>query len=130
MGWRTYEITVAGFPPFALSAASCSKAMASAFSSYLNYDDRAKFGDFLKLARVRACPVPEADGYDYVRRAYGVDPTVGQRVRLKNEGPATGEEGVVIYPGQHTAHVRVVIDGRDFPVSVHPNNVELLTGSL
>jgi hypothetical protein len=129
MNWRTYEISVDGFPPFVLSAMTRSKARAEAYSRYLTYDDRAKFGDFVKACRVRTCPVPAADGYDYIRRAYGVDPKVGQRVRLVNEGAASGEEGVVIYPGQSTAHVRVVLDGRDFPVSVHPSSVELLTAA-
>lgn len=124
MTWATYSITVDGHPPFVLGAASRGKALASAFASYTEHY-RCKFGEFLRICRVRRCEVPENDGYDYVRRVYDVHPTVGQRVTLINENSSTGEQGVVVYPGKSTASVHVVIDGRDFAVRVHPSNVQL-----
>lgn len=123
MAWRTYEITVDGFPPFPMSAPTRSKARAEAYSRFSEPYPDVTFGDFVKACRVRVCAVPTNDGYDYVRRCYGVDPKIGQRVWLINEGPSTGQSGEVVYPGQSTASVHVVIDGRDFPVRVHPSNI-------
>jgi hypothetical protein len=123
--WRCYEVTVEGFPSFVLPAPSRSKAMAESWRRYNDGPD-ISFRDFLKVARARLVPTPRDDGYEYVRRVYGVNPRIGQRVRLQHEGPSSGLEGVVVYPGPSTAYVKVVLDGRDFPVNVHPDNVELL----
>ena len=127
--WRTYAVTVDGFEqPMTVSARSAGAARYDAWLSVSESWCDLSFRDFLGMVKVRSCPTPsrEYDGYGYVRRAYSVDPTIGQRVRLKNEGPSSGLEGVVVYPGPSTAHVHVVIDGRDHAVSVHPLNVELL----
>lgn len=127
--WRTYAVTVDGFEqPMTVSARSTSAARYDAWLSVSEFWGDLSFRDFLGMAQVRSCAPPsrDKDGYGYVRRAYGVDPTIGQRVRLKNEHTSSGLEGEVVYPGPSTAHVHVVIDGRDHAVSVHPMNVELL----
>lgn len=121
----TFSVTVDGWPPFVMGGASHGAVRASAYSSYAECR-QVTFKDFLRIVRVRRCPVPDNDGYDYVRRAYGVDPKVGQRCRLVNEGPSTGEVGEIIYPGLTTASIHVIVDGRTFAVRVHPMNVELL----
>lgn len=126
--YRLYEVTVDGFPGVSYSALSRSKAL---YQCYLDFSEPwpCTFREFLaKAACRRVATTPSDDGYGYVRRNYGVDPKIGQRCRLKNEGPSSGLEGEIVYPGRSTAHVHVVIDGRDFPVSVHPMNVELLRG--
>lgn len=126
--WRTYAVTVDGFEqPMTVSAPTASKAR---YDKWLDFTDvnGCTFKEFLKISHVRTCDAPprESDGYGYVRRAYSVDPTIGQRVRLRNEGRSSGLEGEVVYPGPSTAHVHVAIDGRDHAVPVHPMNVELL----
>lgn len=123
--YRLFEVEVAGFPPATYSALSRSKAL---YQCYLRFSEPwpCSFREFLAKTKCRATTMPADDGYGYVRRTYGVDPRIGQRCRLKNEGPSTGLEGEVVYPGKSTAHVHVVIDGRDFAVNVHPMNIELL----
>lgn len=125
MTWRTYKIQLDGHDPYVMSAPSRSKARYHSFGSYREHYNGETFSNFMRRCRVTVCPTPANDGYDYVRRNYGVDPQVGQRASLINEGPSTGQAGVVIYPGPSTASVHVVIDGRDFPVRVHPMNVQL-----
>lgn len=120
---KTYEVTIDGFPPVVFSATSPGKARADAWRSYTNAYE-CSFRDFLKISRIARCDVPADDGYGYVRRAYSVDPKVGQRVRLRNEGPNNGLEGVVGYPGTATAHVHILLDGYQRPVRVHPDNFE------
>lgn len=122
---RIYEVTVSGFPPAMYSAATAAQARTKAWRDFSDAYD-CTFKNFLKMSRVNACPVPVDDGYGYVRRNYGVDPKIGRRARLVNEGPSTGLEGEIVYPGKSTAHVHIVIDGRDHAVCAHPLNVELL----
>ncbi len=130
---RMYEVTVDGFPPVTYSAMSPAKARAEAwrnFSSAYDCTRRLTFKDFLKISKVRRCGPPANDGYDYVRRNYGINPKIGDRVRLINEGTISGMEGEVVYPDISTAHVHVVIDGRDHAVCVHPMNVEFIAEAL
>lgn len=91
--------------------------------------DDLTFKEFLKcVRRVRQCHQPSSDGYDYIKRAYDKDFKVGDRVRLnEGEGSSRGLEGVVVYPGRSTAHVHVLIDGRDHAVTVHPFGVDVIT---
>lgn len=125
MTWRTFEISVAGFDPFTLSAASRSKARYDAWQRFREPYPDVTFGEFVSRCRVRGCTVPQPDGYDYVRRNYGVDVRPGQRVRLKNEGPTfNGREGLVIYPGRSTAMIHLVLDGASNSTIVHPLDVE------
>lgn len=123
--WRTYSIQVDGFPSYVMSAPSRAKARIESFQSYRECRHGVRFRDFIKLCRVVVCDPPADDGYDYVRRNYGVDPKIGQWVTLKNEGPSSGKGGVVTYPGLSTASVHVAMDGDDFTVRVHPMNVVL-----
>ena len=125
---RTYIVEVAmhsGLSGHVYSAKSPGAARAEAWRSFTSAYE-CTFKDFLRISRVRAVPVPKSDGYEYVRRNYGVDPKVGGRVRLVNEGPSTGLEGEVVYPGISTAHVHVLIDGRDHISHVHPLSIQLI----
>lgn len=123
---RTYSVTVEGFPSVVYSARSPAKARSKAWQHYSSAFD-CSFKNFLRISRVRSCGVPADDGYAYVRRTYGVDPKVGDRVRLVNEGQASGQEGEVVYPGQSTAHVHVLLDGREHVSIVHPMSIEFVT---
>lgn len=125
MTWKTFKIELAGHEAYVATAASRAKARVQAFHSYREQYQCEKFGSFMRRIRITICETPQNDGYDYVRRNYGVDPKVGQRVTLINEGGSSGQSGFVIYPGLSTASVHVVIDGRDFAVRVHPMNVDL-----
>lgn len=123
MAFPIYEVTVAGFPPIEYSAATPAKARAMAWGDYTHAYE-CTFKDFLKISTVRRCGVPEDDGYGYVRSAYGVDVAIGDRVTIVNEGSMSGRVGEVIYPGRRTAYVRLVLDGSDEPVNVHPMNIK------
>lgn len=126
MTWRNYQIAVEGFPPFVAGAVSRGRAMADAFSRYREPYPDITFREFLKRTRVTACAAPTIDGYAYVRRNYGLNVRLGQRVRLKGEGAISGREGEVVYPGESTAHVVVLLDGEQHPSCVHPHSVDLL----
>lgn len=124
---KTFDVKIAHFPPSTYSAATRSKAR---YQAWLSFSDthECTFRDFQRITEVWSCPVPAIDGYDYIRRAYGVDVTVGQRVQIRNEGPGyNGLEGEVIYPGPSTQYVQVCLDGRDYPVNVHPLSIDPLT---
>jgi hypothetical protein len=102
---------------------------AAVYDAFLDTDLNCTFGDYLKAYKPRARlagAYPAPDGYDYVRRAYGVDPRIGQRVRLCNEASLSGKEGVVLYPGTSSAYVHVLLDGEKSASHVHPSNVTLL----
>ena len=126
---KTYEVTVSGFPPVTYSARNPSHARANAWRDYTSAYN-CPFKDFLRISSVRRCAVPEDDGYAYVRRAYGVKLAIGQRVRLKNEWKMTGKCGTILYPGKHSAHVAILLDGNTIPLLVHPNNFEPADASL
>lgn len=124
MAWRTYAVQVDGFPPFVMSAPSRGKARAESYRSWREARPRARFGDFLQRSRVVACEPPADDGYDYVRRYYGVDPRIGDRVYvLGSKGRSNAKHGVVTYPGLTTASVHVAFDGHDFAMRVHPSEI-------
>lgn len=128
--FRLFEVTVdmcGRDVPATYSALTASKAM---YQAFLDYSEcwQCTFQAFLKIAKVRSInPSHVPDGYDYVRRAYGLNPRIGQRCRLKDEGESSGLVGEIVHPGStSTAHVHVVLDGRDYAVCVHPSSVELL----
>lgn len=55
--------------------------------------------------------------YDYIQRAYGKNPIVGQRVRHTE----TGRKGIVTPEGESAAHyVQVQFDGDTSPRPCHP----------
>lgn len=121
---RMFEITVNNFPPVYKSAETPGKARAAVWRDYTDAFE-CTFKEFLSISKVRSCSVPAKDGYDYVRRAYGLDVKIGQRIRLKDEGPSTGMEGVVVYPGESTAHVHVKLDDRNDISHVHPSSITI-----
>lgn len=64
---------------------------------------------------------PARPPYDYVRRAYGVDPKVGARVRHT----VTGEAGTIAREDQCAGHyVQVRFDGENFAASCHPTELD------
>lgn len=125
--WPLFDVTVQGFPPLTYQAATRGKALSMAYGDYGILDDRIKFGAFLRIASARRRhDVPADDHYGPVRRQYGVDPTVEQRVRLQHEGDWSGREGTVLFPRSPMCHVLVLVDGENEPVRVHPMNVVFL----
>lgn len=61
--------------------------------------------------------------YDYVRRTYGVDPKVGQRVRHTE----IDRYGVITPENKGFGHyVRVRFDGRKYADNCHPTALEYL----
>jgi hypothetical protein len=124
MKWRTYEIHFDGYPPLVRTGTSAAKARYDCFLDLSDAWSDLRFGDFLRRSRVRVCPTPENDGYGYIRRAYGVDVRPGDRVTITREGPdLEGKGATVVYPGQSTAYVKLVIDGEKRISNVHPLSV-------
>lgn len=61
--------------------------------------------------------------YDYVKRAYGVDPRVGQRVRHTE----IDKQGTIAREGRSNQHhVMVRFDGQRHPSPCHPTALEYL----
>lgn len=52
--------------------------------------------------------------YDYIRRTYGVDPKVGQRITMG------GRPGVIVRPRGDPQYLRVRFDGQTHVSNVHP----------
>lgn len=126
--WRLFDVEIQGFGSSVVQAPTRSAAM---YDRYLAFSDPwpCTFAEFLKVAKVRSGKLPAEDGYAYVRRAYGLDVKVGQRVEMHSEGPRyNGRQGVVMYPGKSsTSYVHVLLDGEESPCVVHPNSVRLLS---
>lgn len=122
--WRHFEIKVDGFDDPAIFVAP-TRAKAR-YAAFLRFSDPwpCTFAEFQRISRVRLCGAPPVDGYDYVRRNYGVDVRHGDRVTLTGEGrDLEGKAATVVYPGPSTAHVHLVIDGKNYVSTVHPMNV-------
>lgn len=67
--------------------------------------------------------------YDYVKRAYGVDPVVGQRVRhTELSGPRA--LGAVALPGSAEHYVYVRFDGDRHSSPCHPTALEYIPVGL
>jgi membrane protein implicated in regulation of membrane protease activity len=61
--------------------------------------------------------------YDYVKRTYGVDPRVGQRVMHQ----VTKRDGTIAREDLSAAHyVQVRFDGQRWNVSCHPKELDYL----
>lgn len=59
--------------------------------------------------------------YDYVKRAYGVNPILGQRVRHTE----TKKFGSIEHEDRSASHyVQVKFDGRDFALPCHPTSLD------
>lgn len=121
---KLFDVMVPGYGTVTLYGRSAGGAKAKAWRSDAFW--HLSFMDFLKMgvrAKLRTVP-PEPDGYDYIRNAYGVDVSIGQKVTLQNEGADwNGKVGEVMYPGPSTASVHVLMEGYDRPIIVHPSNV-------
>ncbi|WP_232629189.1 hypothetical protein [Methylobacterium sp. Leaf118] len=122
MGWNLYDVSVQGYGTEVITAPSRGKALAAAWRS--DAFSHISFGAFLRITSLRRREVPPTDdGYGYVRQRYEVDPQVGQRVTYTGCGSSQGQAGTILYPGKCTAHVLVLIDGREHPVGVHPTDL-------
>lgn len=54
--------------------------------------------------------------YEYIKRAYGVDPQIGQRITHR------GKLGVIVRPVGDPHYLRVRFDGRKHADNVHPTD--------
>jgi hypothetical protein len=63
--------------------------------------------------------------YEYVKRAYGVNPEVGMRVTFNEKGCAR-KEGVIVgkRAEEYDHYVHVRFDGTKFDVPCHPTSLE------
>lgn len=124
--WPLFEYSIDEFDGVT-TAATRQKAVWALFQGYRESVWRIDFGEFLRVLKIKRRVKPLFDdGYGSVRRQYGVNPHIGQRIRLINEGSQPGKEGNVIYPGRSTCMVHVAYDDSPHSVIVHPMNVELL----
>lgn len=131
--WNLYEVTITWGPHTATSVLSASSRSRAIYQAFLDFSDAwpCSFRQFLDLVKARRVQTCADDGYGYVRRAYGVDPTIGATVELVNENDWTGKRGVIVHPGRSsTAHVHVAFPDINHPLSVHPNNVRILQQEL
>lgn len=124
--WPVFEIEVYGYAPEVFTAATRSKAVWRAYDAFRSISTRS-FGEFLFDVRVRLVDPDRAsrlaaDGYENVRAQYGVHPVLGERRLLINEGPQSGREVTVLYPGRHTSMIHCVYVGEARPMIVHPMN--------
>jgi hypothetical protein len=124
--WGVFDVQVGAWPPSIYTGRTAATARWAAFENYRSVYCETSFREFLHLGvrvtRRAAPPVP--DGYDYIRRAYGIEVAIGNRVRLRDEGTLSGCTGRVIYPGPNTAYVHVLLDGENRVSRVHPSSIE------
>lgn len=119
-----FDVDVTGYGVATVTAPSRGRALADSWRC--DAFGHISFKDFLRMARAHVRPAPPADdGYEYVRRVYGVNPTIGQRCYLVDHEGKRGHSGVVLYPGKSTAHIHVLIDGAA-ATWVHPEGIELI----
>lgn len=126
--WHLYEVTVAYEGYSATATYSARSRSAAIYQAFLNYSDAwtITFRWFLDVARARRVETCADDGYGYVRRAYGVDPKIGDIIELLNEGDWSGRRGQIVHPGSRsTAHVHVAFEGIDYALRCHPNNIRI-----
>lgn len=71
--------------------------------------------------------MPSEKPYEYVRRMYGVDPVIGQRVSSAWGGDPSA--GVIVRKRHYDQYVHVKFDGSSFDVPVHPLELNYETGS-
>lgn len=122
--WPIFEVAVDGYTPEIFTARTRSKATWRAYSAFREMRPSTSFADWIARTRIRKLtrlPLDD-DGYDNVRAQYGVNPTIGERRVLVNEGPNDGREVVVLYPGRHTCMIHCAYLGHDRPMIVHPLN--------
>lgn len=63
----------------------------------------------------------KADCYEYVRKTYGVPAYIGVRVQL-----GAGKEGVLVAARSDLHYVHIRLDGQNFSVTEHPQDVVYL----
>lgn len=72
--------------------------------------------EMTRVGLPRTPPLP----YAYVRRTYGVNPGIGQRVRHTE----TGRWGTIAKPNGDTQYVRVNFDGDKHIMNSHPTSLD------
>ncbi|MGU3417694.1 hypothetical protein [Methylobacterium sp. D54C] len=122
---RLYDVTFRMWGQSYTRPVSARSSAAARYRAYLDADLSMPFSEYLRAASVRlSSDAPADDGYGYIRQAYKVDPRIGQRVTLRNEGKDwEGREGEIVYPGTSRQYVHVMFDDLDNPVVVHPLSV-------
>lgn len=130
--WPIFRVQVYGYELHAehFTAATKSAANWAAFSAWREFRQGWSFHDWLVEASISRLTPSEVerllrlgDGYQYVRSAYGVSPKIGGVYALRNEGPNSGREVVVDWPGLHTSMIRCHYLGERRPMIVHPLNI-------
>lgn len=121
--WPIFEVRVDGYTPIVYTGRTQAKAYYRAYQDYSEHY-RCSFWEWLTRSSIRRLDrPPTCDGYDGVRDQYGVDPTIGERRVLINEGRNNGRGVVVLYPNRtHTSMIHCAYDGEDRAMIVHPRN--------
>lgn len=94
------------------------------YQAWLDFSDvfsGVKFREFLSISEVRVSAEPlRSDGYEYIRKAYGVDPRVGQRVEFGRPGEEP-KRGTILYPSAtSSAYLIIGLDGKRGRYPFHP----------
>lgn len=115
---KHFEVEAGGYPPHSVTALTASKARMQVFRIHQDAFG-CTFREFLahrvKVRRAADAPL-EPHVYSYIRRCYGLDVRVGQRVL------ADGKPGEVALPG-NGPYVYVLRDGEGQVFPYHPNEV-------
>lgn len=130
--WRLYEVVIEWGPHSSTSELSARSSSHARYQAWQSFSDAwpCTFRQFMPLVKVRRIAASDCDGYDYVRRAYGVDPRIGQQIELVNEGDWSGKRGEIVHPGSRsTASIHVAFPGISHALSVHPNNYRVAGAS-
>jgi hypothetical protein len=125
--FRLFDVTLRMYGQSFTRPVSARSASAARYRAYVDADLSMTFAEYQRASSVRLSSGELADdGYGYIRRAYGVDPRIGQRLTLTREGADyEGKGGEVTYPGTSQNYVHVLLDGQEHPVVVHPHSVVL-----
>lgn len=122
--WQFYEVSVAGLPPEIFEGPSRDKVRWRAYAMFAEHYDM-PFARWLRVTVMQRIPAPPDDGYSYIREHYGLSPQIGGRMVLVDEGPNSGREVIVNWPGpqSRTSMIHAHYPGEMRSMVVHPLNV-------
>ena len=121
--WKLYSVSIPGFGREIVHALSKQAALrearnCEAFCSMTLTQFRQ-----IAIAYLIREPLAE-DGYEYIRRQYGVEVRVHRRCWVKDtKSPHYGKIGSVLYAGRSANRVRIVVEGNDNPLHFHPTEI-------
>ena len=124
--WKLWRVHVPGFDPGLYTGLDADSVLRSAYNFSLVADNSRTLDEFREVARVIPFEeYPNPDGYEYIRKHYGLDVRIGQLV-----GTRDGRSGFVTYPGASSAYVLVgAVDGSEWPMRFHPGDVVIETAA-